>query len=201
MLILSLAVVLSSSLTILAAYLGPSRRWLFYCFKPITTILIIGVALLPGTALSERYAGAISLGLLFSLMGDIWLMLPGDRFRQGLASFLVARLWYIYAFAAGAATGSFPWALMLFSIIAITALRYLWPALPGRLKVAVGVYVGVTVLSTALPAALYAQSPTGYTLAAAVGAVLFLVSDLILAVDRFRRPFWIAHGLVLATYF
>ena len=37
-------------------------------------------------------------GLLFSLVGDVSLMLPNERFIQGLVSFLVAHLCYIVAF-------------------------------------------------------------------------------------------------------
>lgn len=196
-----LAVIVSCTVTIVAAHLGPARRWLFCIFKPLTTMLILATALAPGAFLAERYAGGICLGLLFSLIGDVWLMLPRDRFRQGLASFLLARLCYTYAFTAGTAVGSFPWALIPFSVIGIAALRYLWPALPGGLKAPVSVYVGVTVLMTAMPAALALSNGSAAALAAAIGAVLFLVSDMILAVDRFRRPFHAAHGLILATYF
>jgi hypothetical protein len=41
----------------------------------------------------------LALGLIFSLAGDIFLMLPTDRFREGLASFLAAHVCYIAAFA------------------------------------------------------------------------------------------------------
>jgi uncharacterized membrane protein YhhN len=36
---------------------------------------------------------------------------------------------------------------------------------------------------------------------AAVGALLFLASDAVLAIDRFRRPFHLARAVVLTTYF
>jgi uncharacterized membrane protein YhhN len=39
------------------------------------------------------------------------------------------------------------------------------------------------------------------TLSAAIGALLFLASDLILAIDRFRRPFHLSHAAVLGSYF
>ena len=78
--VISLAVILSASLTIAAHYLRTPRPILIYVFKPLTTILILAVALLPGTFLTDPYVGAIGLGLLFSLFGDIWLMLPGNLF-------------------------------------------------------------------------------------------------------------------------
>jgi uncharacterized membrane protein YhhN len=198
---ISLAVIVSASVTIAAVYLRPVRRRLFHFFKPLTTVLILLIALLPGTVLPDRYAGGICLGLIFSLAGDILLMLPRDRFRQGLAAFLLARICYLFVFASGAAAPSFPWLLLLFAIIGATSLAYLWPALPGRLKAAVSLYIAVTVLMTAMAAALLVVLPAEDTLAVAIGAVLFMISDLILAIDRFRRPFHLAHALVLATYF
>lgn len=43
----------------------------------------------------------ILLGLCLSLAGDVLLMLPSDRFIQGLAAFLVAHLCYNVGFAQG----------------------------------------------------------------------------------------------------
>jgi uncharacterized membrane protein YhhN len=42
---------------------------------------------------------------------------------------------------------------------------------------------------------------TAGTLAALVGAVLFVVSDSLLAFNRFVRPFRMAQPAVLSTYF
>ena len=49
----------------------------------------------------SRYAGFILAGLVFSLAGDVFLMLPSDQFMAGLVSFLIAHLFYIAAFTAG----------------------------------------------------------------------------------------------------
>ncbi len=199
--LISLAVVLSASVTILAYYILPPRRWLIYLFKPFTTILILVAALLPGTLLADPYVRAIGLGLLFSLCGDIWLMLPANRFLYGLLSFLLAHLCYMFAFLTGGAASSFPWMVLPFSIIGVIILVYLWPSLPPSLRSAVSIYIAVIVMMVALAASRAIARFSTATISAAIGALLFLVSDALLAIDRFRRPFRLARGAVLGTYF
>jgi uncharacterized membrane protein YhhN len=172
-----------------------------YVFKPLTTILIVAAALLPGTFLADSYARAIGLGLLFSLLGDIWLMLPADRFMHGLSSFLLAHLCYIVAFLGGASAQGFAWVLLLLATIGAIILQILWQALSGPLKGAVGMYVAVIVTMAALAVGHAMAHFSIGTLFAAVGALLFLTSDAVLAINRFRRPFRLAQAAVLSTYF
>ncbi len=198
---ISFAVILSAGLTIVAHYLRPRRPTLIYIFKPLTTILILATALLPGNFLSDTYAGAIGLGLLFSLFGDIWLMLPGKYFLYGLVSFLLAHICYIFAFLAGATAYGFPWPLLPLLLIGATIMAYLWPALSAGLKGAVSLYVAVIVVMTALAVGRALAHSSTDTLSAAIGALLFMASDSILAIDRFRRPFHLSQAAILGTYF
>lgn len=198
---ISLIVFLSAGLAILAYYLHPPDRTLFYVFKPLTTILILAAALLPGTFRTDAYARAIGVGLLFSLSGDIWIMLPGNRFLYGLVSFLLAHICYIFAFSNDAPANGFPWSVFPLALIGGFILAYLWPALPAGMKPAVSLYVAVIVVMAGLAAnRAVAQFSTG-TFFAAIGALLFMASDSILAVDRFRRPFHLSQAALLATYY
>jgi iron(III) transport system permease protein len=90
------AVAISAFIHIRAEYRGPRRN--VYIFKPLTTSLIILTALLLPDAVPAPYKWLIIAGLLFSLGGDVFLMLPQDRFVFGLVSFLIAHLFYIAAF-------------------------------------------------------------------------------------------------------
>ncbi len=193
-------IVLTSALTIGARYTEP-HPWLMYVCKPLTTILIIVAALLPGTLLANSYGRAIALGLLFSLMGDIWLNLPQDRFILGLASFLVAHVCYGFAFFAGIGAGGFAWVLVLLALVGATVLRYLWPTLSEQLKPPVSIYVAVIVLMASLGVGRMLLAPSESSVLAAVGAVLFMASDAVLAINRFRRQFPLAEATVLGTYF
>ena len=199
--LISLAVLLSAGVTILAYYILPPRPWLIYLFKPFTTILILVAALLPGTLLADPYARLIGLGLFFSLCGDIWLMLPGNRFLYGLFSFLLAHVCYVFAFLTSGPVHSFPWMALPLSIIGAIILWYLWPSLPRSLRSAVGIYLAVIVMMAALAASRAIDRLSTGTISAAIGALLFLASDAMLAIDRFRRPFHLARAAVLGSYF
>jgi uncharacterized membrane protein YhhN len=195
---LSIAALVSAALHIPAEYGGP--RWRVYVFKPLTTTLILAIACLPAVGVESLYQWAIVVGLVFSLAGDVFLMLPHDRFIAGLIAFLLAHIAYIVAFTSGAPLGTAPWILVPIALIAAVILRVLWPGL-GRLKVPVTVYVIVIVVMTWAAAARTVVLPSTATVLAAVGAVLFLASDAILALNRFGKPFRAGRALNLASYF
>jgi uncharacterized membrane protein YhhN len=194
------AIVLSAGLSILGRYVTP-RLLLIYVVKPLTTVLILVLALLPGTYLSDSYARGIAFGLLLSLMGDIWLVLPGDRFMQGLGSFLLAHLCYAFAFRAGVLSPGFIWVVVALAAIGVVVMAYLWSGLSAALKGAVSAYVLAILLMAALAVGQAQLHPSAGSLSAAAGALLFVASDATLAVDRFRKHFHLVHVVVLATYF
>ncbi|NIR50325.1 lysoplasmalogenase, partial [candidate division KSB1 bacterium] len=70
-----------------------------YLSKPLTVLSIIAIALLIDNPISSFYKYLIILGLVFSLFGDIFLMLPSDHFLAGLLIFLITHLFYSAAFA------------------------------------------------------------------------------------------------------
>jgi uncharacterized membrane protein YhhN len=75
--ILSLLTLLSGALTITARF--RESKWLEYIFKPLTMFWIILIVALNRDPLSTRYQVIILLGLLASLLGDIFLMLPDPK--------------------------------------------------------------------------------------------------------------------------
>ncbi len=99
--LLSFLIIASGWWHIRAAYGSDSRQ--FYISKPLTMLLIIALAFgYQGDDHNGSHAW-ILLGLCLSLAGDVLLMLPRDRFIQGLAAFFVAHLCYIVGFAQGQA--------------------------------------------------------------------------------------------------
>lgn len=190
----------SAVLAVRGHYTGPSRL-LVYIFKPLATLLILGIALWPSGASGTHYAVAVALGLVFSLAGDVFLMLPKDHFRQGLASFLAAHICYIAAFTSGTGFLVGPLPTAAFGTLGCVLIRALWPGVPRRLRIPVALYVAV-ILAMAVQAtgrALLRQDAA--SLLAAAGAVLFVASDSLLAWDRFRVPFRFSRAAVLSTYF
>ena len=86
--ILTLLAILSAALHIRAEYHGP--RYHVYLFKPLTMVFILLIALQARWPDFSRYKVAIIAGLVCSLAGDVFLMLPSDRFIPGLVSFLIS---------------------------------------------------------------------------------------------------------------
>jgi uncharacterized membrane protein YhhN len=193
---LSVLAAIFAALTIAAKYRQNTR--LEYICKPLTMAWIILIALLDDDPFSTRYQVFIVLGLLASLTGDVFLMLP-DQFLRGLVSFLIAHLLYIVAFTVEG--GKTPiWYIVPFALYGLIMLRWLWPHL-GTMKRPVVIYVGVILIMAWQAANRWLDERLDGALLSMVGAYLFVMSDSALAVERFRgswpsAPFW-----VLSTYF
>lgn len=195
---LIVAIAVSALFATAADLLG--RRREVYVFKPLTTVLICALALTLPVPVSGFYRGAIAAGLLFSLGGDVFLMVPGDRFVAGLVSFLVAHICYIAGFASERL-----WLSPLYGVLLLAwgglLLAVLWPRL-GRLRAPVTVYAAVLL---AMVWSALGQSPPGMPAGraafAGAGAVLFAVSDSTLAIERFVGAHRWGQPVVLMTYF
>jgi uncharacterized membrane protein YhhN len=200
-LVLSPLVILAAFVAIRADYRGP--RWQHYLGKPLATVLIIVIALSRAPDAPRVYAVAIVVGLLCSLAGDIFLMLPADRFIAGLVSFLLAHLAYIVAFSAALGAGlSLRSALLLLPLLlyGATVFRRLLPHL-GALAPPVLVYMLVIVAMAWRALDLWAQVRTIGAFGAALGTILFVASDSLLALNRFVGKFAAAPALILGTYY
>ena len=196
--VLSIFVLASALLTIRAEYRGP-RSWVYVC-KPLTVVLVILLAFRAENAAPAAYRILIIAGLLFSLAGDVFLMLPRDRFVAGLASFLVAHLCYIAAFASDGEITLSARVGMALAAYGAVMLGRLWASL-GSLKGPVACYVLVILLMTWLAVSRYALAGPAGSGPAAAGALLFAASDSLLAWDRFKGRLRAAQALVLSTYF
>lgn len=189
------------SVLALLAIIAAARGWRrgVYVLKPLTTLLIIGFAAhLPSTL--PFYKPLMMAGLCFSLAGDVLLMLPRDRFVAGLVAFLAAHLVYIGAFTGGGAVFRVTaWVIVPFLAYAAVLLRILLPHVPRALRPAVIVYAAA-LLVMAWQAAERGAAGVPGGMVAAIGGVLFVISDSALALDRFRRPVRGAEPLVLTTY-
>ncbi len=193
--------ILSGGVTIAAHYAWPGRRWLIYLFKPLTTCLILGVALVASGGSRSTYSLLIAVALVFCLAGDIWLMLPEDRFITGLASFLLANVIYSFAFAGAIRSPGLAWTAVPVVLVGAFMLWYLWPGLKPSRRGPVSAYVVVMVAACSLAIYRASGTPSAGAVSAAVGAALYLISDAMLAINRFRRPFHLAQALILSTYF
>ena len=138
--------------------------------------------------------------LAFSLAGDVCLMLSG-LFIPGLVAFLCAHVCYIRLFALDA-----PWLprrmpLLVCLLLAVGVYSTLWSHLPPELRLPVAAYVLVIALMAAQAVGRAQVRASRAARCVAYGALLFMLSDTLLAIDRFVHPLaWAAVG-VLSTYY
>lgn len=180
-------------------------QWLHWIAKPLATLLILGVAWRTAPAISVAYRRWIAVGMAFSLLGDVFLMLPVDAFVAGLVAFLVAHLCFLRALCGDSRFATPPWPLLACVAYGGLNLWALWPTLPDALHVPVVVYVLVlaTMGGQAVGRAVrHARDALAVPAPwAAAGALLFMLSDTLLAWNRFRVGIPLATLWVLATYY
>ncbi|WP_339483376.1 MULTISPECIES: lysoplasmalogenase [unclassified Pseudomonas] len=165
--------------------------------KPMPVLALLGWL---HDAPPSDYRRWISLGLIFSLMGDVLLAWPGDLFVFGLGAFLLAHLAYLKAYLSDCRRPALlPLALalgigaMLLGILVSNGL--------GSLLVPVIVY-GLTIsamLWRAL-ARLGTSVPKRSAWLAACGALAFVFSDSLIGINRFVQPFHAAPYLIIVSY-
>ena len=173
-------------------------------FKPFT--LVVAIIFVAHRAVFNGATGRLntllSAALVFSLAGDVFLMLPGDYFIPGLASFLVAHCFYIAMLRQGQAW--FPNRKALVGLLGIGALMYaiVFNGLGDPiLRVAVAAYVTVISLMTAQAIGRATVLDDAASKWVAVGACVFMVSDSLIAIHKFVTPIALSSLWILATYY
>jgi len=169
---------------------------LVWVAKPVASTGFIGVALTAG-ALSNTYGQIVLLACAFCWLGDV-LLIPKDSrkaFLGGLVSFLLGHVAYAVAFVVvgvdlEAVMMSAAGLLLPLALIA----RWLMPNVEGRMKGPVIAYMIVISVMVALAVG------TGRSVLV-VAAVLFYVSDLAVARQRFIRPAHANRLVGLPLYF
>jgi len=195
--LLTFFVILSSTFCIRAKYKKSHNQLLI--FKPLTIILIILIAtFFPSIEL--KYTIFIIAGLLFSLFGDTLLIFPEQHFKKGLIAFLFGHVCYILAFTV---SGGIHFTLWIFLPITIAGIMYLQYLLPysGKMKIPVSIYIVIISIMGWLAIERFNNLPKFGIFLAAIGALLFMISDAVLALNKFRKPFFSAELIVLTTYF
>jgi uncharacterized membrane protein YhhN len=141
-----------------------------YVCKPATLLALVGVALLVDPTHADERTWFV-LALVLSLAGDVFLMLPSDRFVAGLAAFLV----------------------VVVGVLGVRLVRGIRRSAHPELIAPVLLYVAVI-------AAMGTSALASGNRWAAVGAVLFMGSDALIGETRFVRPYAWAPVTIMVTY-
>lgn len=175
---------------------GVSMRRLEWAAKPATlATLVAAAATIAPAGATQR--GWFLAALALSLAGDVFLMLPRERFVAGLGSFLAAHLCY--------SAGLFPERTSDAAVVAGAAIVLPPAAILGRRLVAGArgaaprLAVPVAAYVTAIAAMTSIAIATRDALATA-GALLFMTSDALLGWNRFVAPLRWSRPAVMATY-
>lgn len=171
--------------------------------KPLTLVLLIGVAVVLDAVDPAVQAWFVA-GLVLSLAGDVFLLLPDDRrlgplppFIWGLASFLLGHIAYVVGMVVDGPSAL--WALVGVAVVGasagvvvprlLTGVRRTDPSLLGP------VVAYMVVISLMVVAAFGRAVPAGI-----VGALSFYASDATLGWNRFVSPSRAAEVTVMVTY-
>lgn len=168
-----------------------------YLSKPTATLGLLVVAVTLDVVHDASWAWRIA-ALVFCVLGDVFLMLPRESFIPGLASFAVAQILFTISFLVdGIDRGRLFAAVVVAVPVAVLLARRFVSAIRRRgrpeLVMPVVAYIGVI---SAMAVAAVAAGP----IVAVIGAVLFMVSDSLIAESRFvEQRRW--HGVgIMVTY-
>jgi uncharacterized membrane protein YhhN len=180
-----------------AVALRPRARALEYVCKPAALVALLLVALALDPADGAQRAWFV-VALAWCLAGDVFLMLPSDRFVPGLASFLVGHLAYVIGLGLDPhwSGGRLVLGLALVAVALAVLGRRVAGAVAGHDRALVPPVVAYMLAISAMVANAVATGD----LRAIAGASLFYASDTLIALDRFERPRRSAGLAIMVTY-
>lgn len=174
-----------------------------YITKPAILTALIIFFIKQSTALSKNIRNLTLLALLFSLLGDILLMFvkwsPG-YFMFGLVAFLIAHLFYIGVFLKQRDTHKKPYLFILILMVYAFGLFYILK--DGLADMLIPVIIYMLVILSMTTSAFLRTSQTGKLSYDFVflGAVFFMISDSLLAINKFHTAIPFSNVSIMLTY-
>lgn len=186
-----------------------SAERLQWVFKPLI-MLVLGAYYYTQSTQPISLTKSVMAAIVFSWIGDISLMFQGKNelyFMVGLGAFLIAHICYVMAYSQhiekkeGAGLhGIQKFRFSLPIVLAGTGLITILYAHLGVFKIPVAVYAIVLMVMTLQALFRYGYTNTVSFWFVFVGAILFMISDSMIAVNKFLVPFELAGLAIMATY-
>lgn len=199
-------------LALIGTMVGGLKGWqiLIYICKPALLIILSSWFFFNSRRVGDRFTLLIQVGLFFSLIGDVALMLQHvDRFNFliGLGAFMIAHICYAFAFGQNIVDAGPGGDLLISIVLSIGVLAFgfffaydLLPYVEESVEMPIAVYIVAISLMGVGASFRFSRTYLRSFLLVLVGAVLFIASDSILAVNRFMKPLAHAEWSVMLTY-
>ena len=180
------------------------HEMLRFVFKPLI-VPAVGWLFLNSSVRERSYRTPLLIALFFSWLGDILLMFDAANeiyFLLGLSAFLVAHLFYIGLFHRIRTKMAVPWKPWLFLPVVAYYIFLILLVSPylGDKEWPVRVYGMVISFMLLLALHLVGRKTGRAGSLICAGAFLFVISDSVLAINKFYMTFAGAGLLVMATY-
>lgn len=194
---------------LVAIYNHDTYPWLEYISKPLIVISLILFVVTYTKGVKLPFKKWLILALVFAWFGDMFLMFvdfDSNFFLYGLIAFLICQVFYIIAFTIPAHKPldiplykKHPWTLL----VPYGYAAFIYSELKGDLgDMSAPVLIYVIVITTMLAVAMnrYGKvSNSSYTWIL-FGAIFFVASDSIIAIDKFHHSIEYSRYLIMFTY-
>lgn len=181
-----------------------------FIFKPLIMVWIAIYFIVNLTDKSHPIVVPALIAFLFSWVGDLLLLLNGTLFfLSGLGAFLIAHLFYIHTFLQVEESNRTPflrkkvWMILPFIAYSIPMFWILFPGMNQFMRLITIIYT-ITILTMAGSALnRKARVPENSFLLVMMGAICFVFSDSLIAVNKFAMKiphsgFWVMSSYILA---
>ncbi|MDB4583084.1 lysoplasmalogenase [Draconibacterium sp.] len=184
--------------------------WIDYVFKPFIMIWIGGYFLYQAKNIDKTVVQFAALAFLFSWSGDMFMMFAAKEFLYfvlGIASFLTAQILYTFLFLRTIdLSGKKPFLkkkpFWTIPYIAFGLIMYiiLFNRLGPVLRVAIFIYIVAILTMSSMALNRYGNThPISFNLIFA-GSLLFVLSDSMIAINRFLIPIPYEGLFIMTTY-
>jgi len=199
-------------LTILCAvfdWIAIIKKWTVVGYLTKPGVIILLVAWFSSLDGWQSGLSIFGVALIFSLIGDILLLLPDRFFLAGVLAFMIVQISYVFGLRSTHLTNPLPALMIGISVLLVGSILFgilrksliedevkrklEWPLTIYLLAICMMLYSSVLTLF----------SPDWLSAAAglvALGGILFFISDTLLVINRFVKPFQNARSFVRTCY-
>ncbi len=186
-------------------------QWVKYLAKPLLMPILIFWLIKTMNYKLNLFQQLIAAGLILSCFGDVFLMFDqAELFIWGLGSFFITHILYIVGFIQSNKNSHTPWSARLFFALPFVGLTYIFIQILSpyilssdehqALLIPVVCYASIIAImgiTAAWRISIFNKDSYNYIL---YGALLFVASDSMIAINKFISPLPWASILIMVTY-